>query len=148
MVEPIYVLEPRGIRIVVPEFFKLLGLIMTFYLAIRLNLFLLNIEISTVWHTLIFVVLMVLLVVEILLKLKKTPTYKFYNDSVSDGINSIYLNQANLVIERNLLDKILGTETLSLTPNFKLESISADNQIYAYIQSLIKYSKGGEQYGS
>ncbi len=146
MVDAIYTLKSKISRVLIPELIKVLSLSMLFYGAIMLNLFLLNITLAPLWHIIILTTLFILSCIQSYLKIKKLPTYSFFNDRITDNKSTIYFNKANLSIEKNLLDKIFETETFVLADEFKMHYIQANNQTYTYIQSLIQYARG-EQNG-
>ena len=142
MVDAQYILRPSSFRAMAPEFLKVFGLMLVLYFALLLNLYLLRTKLAIIWHIIIFIIFIGLSYLEAHLKNKKHPTYSFYTDKVSDGTNEILYNQANIEIEKNFLDKILRTETISLSANFKMKNIKANQQIYNYIQNLINYARG------
>tara|TARA_Y100000031_G_C7945876_1_gene259224 strand:+ start:117 stop:572 length:456 start_codon:yes stop_codon:yes gene_type:complete len=142
MENPSYVLKQENSRIIIPEMLKLLVLVTVLYLALYLNLFLLDYQVSKMFHLVIISVLLILIAIEIMFKLKKAQTYYFYKDRVVQGNKTLNLSNANLEIKKNFFDKLLHTETIQLSPEFKLEKIKESNNFYSYLANMIKYTKG------
>ena len=141
--QPQYTLSQDLKRVLVPKILQLIGLGAVFYLAIWLNLFLLDVESSIKLYVAIgaVVVLVIAVVLESILLAQKVNKnkYLFYsNRLVFKGKEVPYVNIKHVSFRQNFVDKMFTTGTIVLHPDFKIEKIPNLNQVYFYIQKLVQ----------
>jgi len=118
-----------------------------FYLGIQLNLYLLEVPISTFTAVLIISALFILFVFESIMTYSKADrlTYYFHDDKLTvqnKELRSIdYLDVQNTSIKQNLVDKVFNTGTIILAPDFSIKFINNSSQLYNWINQLVARSR-------
>jgi len=139
----IYTLKPNKKRIIIPRTLEAFCLCIIFYLGIQLNLYLLQISISFYVDFLIVSILIILCGLDFFLNYSKTArlTYSFFDDKLSienKGSESLFYQYVdNLTIKRNFVDKLFGTATIVLTPEFSIKFINDYSPLYDWIRQLV-----------
>lgn len=68
-------------------------------------------------------------------------TYSFFDDKLSienKGSESLFYQYVdNLTIKRNFVDKLFGTATIVLTPEFSIKFINDYSPLYDWIRQLV-----------
>ncbi|MBW2993459.1 hypothetical protein KY317_02705 [Candidatus Woesearchaeota archaeon] len=139
--QPLYIAYKDIKRVLFPRFLLLIGLGIVFYLGILLNLYLLQVRDKTLICTLSIIVIILLIVIQMFLILKriKTKGYAIYSNRVEFGNKSIYYgNVKNVYYKRNFIDKLFDTGTIFLYPYLKIEKIKNSVNVYNYIKKLIQ----------
>jgi hypothetical protein len=150
-VEPQYILKPVLRRLFIPQFLGAILIFVVFYFALRLNLGLMEIELTMSINILAISVLFVLFAVDMISKYMhaKADKYLFYLDKVVfEGRKTkemYFSNVQNISFKQDVLDKMFNTGTITLVPDFKIKSVPHSNQIYFYIQKLIQSSRSYQQ---
>lgn len=145
--DPVYQLRPVLKRVVIPKIVLVTFLCIVFYFAIWLNLVLLKVEMTTIYHTIALSLVLVLIILESLMTYVNTARerYDFYPDHIEYVAKKhetfSFKDSTETTLERNILDKTLGSASIKLSPNFSLKNIPYDNQIIFYLQKLIDYSR-------
>ena len=141
----VYQLKPSNRKIIVSKLLNLVLLGALLYGGIILNVDLLNINLPVATHFIIVNVLLLLFIIELVLVHKKRAGdfYQFFNDRVQIRDKVVYFtNVQNISYKRSFLDKLVNTGTIVLEPGFEIKDIIYDNQIYVYVQNLVKYAQG------
>jgi hypothetical protein len=143
--KPVYILKKKVSRLLVPQFFILIGLSLILYGGVLLNLSLLNLRGSTENSVKIFglIVVALLIILGMLIKFKKAKqNYVFYSDRINHKKESIlFVNIASLTKETNFLDKIFGTYDLKLSEEFTIKNLPNKIDIENYVKQMINYNR-------
>ena len=141
-----YTLKPSLKRVIWPHFIKVLFIYALFFIAIILNLRLLNFSISYLYYGIIILFVIILLVADIILTSAKTKkiVYEFYLDSIKliekkETVIPIAEIQS-VDVKRNIFDKIFRTATIVIQHEFKIKHIDDYDQIVSYVNQLRDYS--------
>ncbi len=143
----LYTLKPNKKRAIIPKVISVLFLCILFYLGIQLNLYLLEVPISTFTAVLIISALFILFVFESIMTYSKADrlTYYFHDDKLTvqnKELRSIdYLDVQNTSIKQNLVDKVFNTGTIILAPDFSIKFINNSSQLYNWINQLVARSR-------
>ena len=145
LTQPLYQLEQKKNRLIIPNIVIPFLLSVVFYLGILLNIsFLeLNGKTETTVKAAILVILIVFNIINFILVIKKSQKkYFFFNNRLYfDGKETSYQEIAEMKEQQNILDKWFGTYSLKLSPKFAIKNIPEELKIQNYIQQLINYSK-------
>lgn len=139
---PQYAIKPKLIRLLIPQFLKLVVLCGLFYLGILLNLYLLQIDAPSWLNLVVIGMLVLLLIIQILITHKKAQDwrYEFYSnrlDYFGDRMNSLlYSNIFDIKIKRNFFDLLSGTATIALSKDFKINYVGNYEEVARYCQGL------------
>ncbi len=139
--QPLYVVYQDSKRVLIPKAVQLIILGGLFYFGLMLNLYLLRVEDAKLINLFAIVGITVLIILQLLLISRKIKTegYVFYSNRVEFGKKSVfYGNIRNIYFKRGLLDKMFGTGTIVLHPYMDIKKIKNSNQIYFYVQKLVR----------
>lgn len=143
-----YSIKPSLPRELFPSFIKLVLLSVAFFVGIIINLRLLNIKPPMQIVLLIVVLLVVLSAVQVLLthmNLTKIQ-YNFFIDHIEkEGKNPsrVYYNQVQgIEFKRSFFDKMFGTGTIVLLPDFRIDKVGNAKQVFYYVQQLVQRAGG------
>ena len=141
---PLYTLHQSTARALAPKIITLIVLGAIFFLAILLNLNLLELGSSqeniAMILSLVLVVLLIALGIFLALHRAHQP-YLFYKNKLVRGSNAAYyITITNTKPSRNLFDKIFKTHSLNLGNGMRLHHISDTINISEYVQQLIGYA--------
>lgn len=145
--QQLYVLKQSTIRILFSQFLKTFMLCLVFYAGIILNFKLLNIKTEFYLHLLAVLILLALLLTQLFMTKKRLSTmmYEFYPDRielVNKKPKTITFNSiTTTTLKKNLLDTLFKTGTIVIKPDFKIEAVPYPEQVSAYIQKLIRYTR-------
>ena len=144
--QSIYILPQDKKRALVPKIVSLTVLGIIFYLAVLLNISLL--ELTAAEETTIKIVSLIFLLGIIVLGIylsfhRSNQSYKFYQDKITFMKNQItYLEISNTKSKVDFLDKIFKTVTINCGNNFFIRNVPAQLQIDNYLEKLVAYHRG------
>ncbi len=143
--QPLYRVYQSKPRALIPKTVFLFFLASIFYLAVLLNISLLelNAEEETMLKTGALVILTVLIIIGIATTFRKTwQPYLFYRNKIVQGKETLdYSNITNTAPHTNFLDKTFKTYSIQLSKNFSIRHIPEQIQLSNYIQQLVSYAK-------
>ena len=144
---PLYSTKPNIVRVLVPKVLKLLGLAVLLYAGVWLNLFVMSKQIPSSINYLIIAFIFLLVLVEILLTYLRTLKDKYYFfvgrlEFRGKQVRTLdFRYVTDMVVSENFVDKILGTGTIVVQPDFRIENISNCDKVFAYLQQLVQRVK-------
>jgi hypothetical protein len=141
---PLYSTKPNIIRVLVPKVFKLIGLAVLLYAGVWLNLLVMKKQIPSSINYLVIAIIFVLVLIESLLTYLQTSKNKYYffagrvefRGKLAKTLDFRYVT--NMFVSKNFVDKILGTGTILVQPDFVIGSVSNCDQVFAYLQQLVQ----------
>ncbi len=145
---PTYVIRPNIRRILIPDTLKTIVLCVVFFFLIRLNLKLfvkyriINTTIPDYAYYILIFILGLLFIIELLNTYRKNSTaaYDFYPDRIEyygPKPWTLYYNQIQEITpNKNFLDNMFSTGTISLAPKIKIENIGYMDQMVQYINQF------------
>ncbi len=143
--KPLYILQQKQSRAVIPKILSFLILGIIFYVGILLNLALLSLTASeeTIVKISSLGLLLVVIIIGVILTFKRAhKPFIFYQSHIQFGKKSItYLNVMNSKPEKHFLDKIFKTYSINLGNHFHLRHIPQEIDIATYLNQLINYAK-------
>ena len=143
--KPIYVLEQKKSRAMIPKILSFIGLGLVFYLGILLNLSLINLKADdeTIVRIASLILLLSIIVVGFYLSFHRAHLkFKFYRTEIRFNKKEMrYNNIQNTQPKINLLDKVFKTYSIDLGNNFFLRHIPQEINLQQYLQQLIAFSK-------
>jgi hypothetical protein len=124
--------------------FKLVGLAVLLYVGVWLNLFFMEVNIPSYINYLIIAIIFVLVLVESLLTYLQTLKDKYYffagrlefRGKLVKTLDFRYVT--GISVSKNFVDKVLGTGTIIVQPDFVIRSVSNCDQVFAYLQQLVQ----------
>jgi hypothetical protein len=144
---PEYIIRPSILRVVVPQIFITSFLGFIFYIGIALNVALLGVRIPNTIRLLIAAVLGLLVVIQALLSYLQTAKtqYAIYRNRVQiEGAKQGYVMFSTIQEvkqKRNFFDKLFNTASLVFVPGLELPAVSNYDQLNAYVQQMMQYSR-------
>lgn len=141
---PLYSTKPSIVRVLVPKVLKLLGLAVLLYAGVWLNLWVMKKNIPSSINYLIIAFIILLVLVEVLLTYLQTSKHKYYffadrlefRGKVAKNLDFRYVT--NIFVSKNFVDKFLGTGTIIIEPDFRIENVSNCDQVFVYLQQLVE----------
>ncbi len=136
------VLKPNPLRIAIPKIFILIIASKIFLFLIGLNLTLIKITVPYYFYIILGSILLILVFVEAILAVEKSPKYEFEKEHLSSyGKENWVVNYHNIthiIVEKTTLDKLFGTASLIINHNFRIKDINKPQKILDYIEYLKK----------
>jgi hypothetical protein len=143
--KPIYVLEQKKIRALIPKLISFIGLGIVFYLGILLNLSIINLNAKdeTIVKTSSLILLLAIIIVGIYLSFHRAHlNYKFYRTGIIFNRKEMkYINIINIQPNINFWDKLFKTYSMAIGNKFFLRHIPQETNLQQYLQQLINFSK-------
>ena len=141
---PLYSTKPSIVRVLIPKIFKLIGLAVLLYTGVWLNLFFMKIKIPSYINYLIIAIIFVLVLIEALFTYMQTLKDKYYffagrvefRGKLAKTLDFRYVT--NMSVSKDLVDKVLGTGTIVVQPDFRVENVSNCDQVFSYLQQLVQ----------
>lgn len=142
-----YVCYPDKKRVIIPSVIGVLLLCAVFYIAALINLSLLDIDLPLYGHVLIVAVLILFVVIQLLLSLKKAKSgYVFEQDGVRHGKKKIpYTRLGEVHIKQNPLDKMFRTGSV-VTDMMIFDHVANPQQLARYVQQWERYAQQYQRY--
>ena len=143
--QPLYQLEQKRDRLILPNIIIPFLLSIIFYLGVLLNISFLELsgKTETLVKLIVLIILIILNIIGIISVIQKSKkNYLFFNDRLVFGSKEIpYKEIMEIKEQQNLFDKWFGTYSLKLNSKFSIKCIPEELKIQNYIQQLINYSK-------
>ena len=143
--KPIYILKQNKLRAIIPTITTIIFLAIIIYLGILLNLSLLNLPSSSsnLVKIISSLVLLTIIIIGAIITIEKAEkNYLFYPLQLKFRKKVIYFQNLPLPEKKqSVLDKLFKTQTLTLSPEFKIKNIPQELSLQEYIQKLITYAK-------
>ena len=142
MEQPQYVLRPKILRFLIPKVIQLTILSIIFYLAVSLNLSLLEIELGKIYNIVITCIICLFAAADALITYSKNskPYVFFQNRVIVHGKQIYYSETQRADMKRNVLDKLFNTCSISMFPKGSISYVQNSYQIYSYVHNLVQYA--------
>lgn len=143
--QPVYTLHKSRARAIIPKILSFMVLGIVFYVGILLNLAILSLDASqeTIVNIVSLTILLILIFMGIYLTIHSANApYRFYRNRLSFKKEEIFYNNiVNIMVKKNLMDKVFKTYTLNLGGDFHVKHIPNNIDMQSYIKQLIDFVK-------
>jgi hypothetical protein len=151
MEPPQYVCRPNVRKSTYLMLIKMIPLCLVFYVGVLVNFYLLDFKAPFSVHVLVVAILIVIVAMYTTLSYvntSKTEYLFFLNriEKIDKRNKEIALAQIRTSrVVRGFLDKSFNTGSIVLSPGLVIKDIDNVDQIYQYLQNLIRYARGRYQ---